>query len=130
MKAYKIFDVGWRGDDPVPKTLFHGIPGRGTSRTRVLPVGRWLWAEAKLVKDGSGKSQYISGFHCYTSMDAVKDWFKTGSAFNRIVVQVEIGPNYRSKNRAVRHTLLADKIRISEDDWANRILAVDLMGEK
>ena len=40
------------------KTLFHGLNG-----SRVLPENKWLKAEKKLVRDGTSKTWYESGWH-------------------------------------------------------------------
>lgn len=58
MTVYKIFDLGFdAGGNPVPKTLFHGIPhffiqnapppgcNYSIRRSRVLTVGQWYTAE-------------------------------------------------------------------------------------
>ena len=140
MKAYKIFELGYdAAGNPVPRTLFHGLPrltvtfanGAGSwrrRRSRTLPIGCWINAEAKVVRDGSGSAQYTSGFHCYSNLDAVRAWFKTASTVNRVAVLVEINElNTRVKNRAVRHTLLAETMKIHAADWDNRIDAEDLV---
>ena len=133
MKVYKIFDLGWLGDDPVPRTLFHGLPFQAfeasrctrSGRTRTLPIDEWLHAEIKPVVDGSRRTPYNSGFHCYTNLDAVKQWFKRARRSNRVVVMVEINDDARVKPGAVRHTLLAHRMKIHAADWANRIPAAE-----
>jgi len=40
------------------KTLFHGVEG-----SRILNLNRWLKSEQKLVKDGTSKTWYKSGWH-------------------------------------------------------------------
>ena len=139
MRAYKIFDLGYNlADEPVPKTLFHGIrrismrslpPPQAqfsAERTRTLPVDTWLDAERRWVVDGSRRTPYRSGFHCYTNLDAVKAWFKRARKENRVVVMVEINDDARVKPHAVRHTLLADRMKIHNFDWATRMPAEHL----
>lgn len=45
-------------------TIFHGIEGR-----KRLPYDKWLRAEHKMVRDGSGGKEYLSGIHCFKSFD-------------------------------------------------------------
>lgn len=54
-------------DEPKPgtiKTLFHGI-----NRSRILKTDEWLKAELKLVKDGTSKTIYLSGWHIAPSLE-------------------------------------------------------------
>jgi len=52
------------------KTLFHGING-----SRIIPRGKWIKAEKKLVDDGGTK--YISGFHVLKSRATCQKYLKT-----------------------------------------------------
>lgn len=109
---YKIFDV----KDDSPHTLFHGVKG-----SRRLSIGRWLTAERKMVRDGSGQNRYISGFHAYETMEDVKAWVKGArNLAGRVVSKVQVR-GCRNKPRAVRRTILAYRMRIDQGDWDNRI---------
>lgn len=136
MKAYKIFDLGEEFGKQVPKSLFHGHERMyvrlrdqkvTVKRSRVMHLNCWHTAEIKPVTDGSRREPYQSGFHCYTNFDAVKRWFKTARAENRVIVRVEINDNPRTKPGAVRHTLLADRMKIHASDWEHRIPAETLL---
>jgi hypothetical protein len=52
------------------KTLFHAIHPAVTSQqqapaSRVVPIGEWVEATQKPVRDGSGSPKYLSGFHVF-----------------------------------------------------------------
>ena len=116
--AYKIFDL----KDGMPCTLFHGVNG-----SRRLPLDRWLTAERKMVRDGSGQGRYVSGFHAYESMEDVRAWAKGAKNLdNRVVAQVGVR-GCRSKPRAVRTTILADRLRITSDDWGRRVALKEVL---
>lgn len=65
---YKIVEVDNKGNI---KTLFHGIDG-----SRVLPLNTWLDAEIKFVKDGTSKTEYLSGFHILKSPETCRDYLE------------------------------------------------------
>lgn len=68
MKAYKIVETDDKGNI---KTLFHGLNG-----SKIIPKNKWLKAKEKLVRDGTSKTWYISGWHVLlTHKDAV-DYLK------------------------------------------------------
>ena len=111
MKAYKIFDLSEDG----PKTLFHGVNG-----SRLLPINEWVEAEIKPVTDGSRQEPYLSGFHAYPSLDAVRKWIAGAkNTDNRVVVSVQVD-GLREKPNAVRPTILADRMKITSQAWAKR----------
>lgn len=121
--AYKIFDLYIdKAGNFVPKTLFHGLEG-----SRVLPVGKTLRAEKKMVTDGSGVNAYESGFHAYHGPDDIKNWLKGAKNLkNRVVVKVLVGETW-PKPRAVRPTILANLLRIPKKCWEERISAEDFL---
>ena len=119
--AYKIFEVT-DDYDAKPRTLFHGLNG-----SRTLTLNEWLEAEVKVVSDG-GRTKYLSGFHAYPSIDAVKQWFETAKKITgRVVCKVQIA-GFEDKPYAVRPTFLASRMRIPRRDWEQRILAFKLVG--
>jgi len=118
MEAYKIFDLGADG----PKTLFHGLEG-----SRTLPVGKWLDAEIKLVTDGSRAEPYESGFHAYYTLDDIHEWLlRAKNLDHRVVVKVEVKGCWE-KPRAIRPTILAKRLKISDRNWKNRIPAREFL---
>lgn len=121
--AYKIFDLHLEQDGTaVPKTLFHGVNG-----SRRLPLGRWIEAEIKPVTDGSRQTPYLSGFHAYPSLDAVKQWLHGAKNLDhRVVVRVHVS-GLREKPKATRATILADRLRIPVEEWGNRVTARSLI---
>lgn len=64
---YKIVDVV----DGKVKTLFHGNQG-----SRVLPTGEWLLAELKMVKDGTSKTSYLSGWHIIPTLEECLEYLE------------------------------------------------------
>lgn len=65
MKAYKIVEVV-NGDI---RTLFHGLNG-----SRTVPRGQWLKADMKMVKDGTSKTEYLSGWHVLPTREACEEY--------------------------------------------------------
>jgi hypothetical protein len=53
------------------KTLFHGNNG-----SRILKVNKWLQANLKLVKDGTCKTEYLSGWHIVPSFEECQEYLK------------------------------------------------------
>ena len=53
-KVYKIVEK----DGELIKTIFHGY-----NKSRIIPYGKWLKAEKRMVKDGSGGKRYLAGWH-------------------------------------------------------------------
>lgn len=53
------------------KTLFHGLDG-----SRKIPLGKWLKATIKPVKDGSSKTTYLSGWHIVPSEKECLEYLK------------------------------------------------------
>lgn len=56
--AFKIVEIVEGGI----RTLFHGLDG-----SRRMPRGVWLRAVERLVKDGTSKTTYLSGWHIFLS---------------------------------------------------------------
>lgn len=116
--AYKIFDL--HGN--LPKTLFHGIDG-----SRLLPIGKWIKAERKMVSNGSRTHPYLSGFHSYPDLEAAIRWLQGAkNVVGRVVVKVKID-GCREKPNAVRETILSDWLLITPKDWGERIPAEELL---
>ena len=66
---YKIVDEDKPG---VFKTLFHGV-----NKSRVLKFSEWLKAELKMVKDGTSKTTYLSGWHIAPSYEECVEYLKS-----------------------------------------------------
>ena len=64
MIAYKIVEL----DDNKIKTLFHGVNG-----SRTVSCNKWIEADCKQGRDGSGERWYLTGWHTLpTKEDAEK----------------------------------------------------------
>lgn len=68
IKAYKIVETD-NGKDM--KTLFHGVNG-----TRIIKPGVWTKATEKMVKDGTSKTEYLSGWHILLNKKEAYDYLK------------------------------------------------------
>ena len=111
--AYKIFDIDRNGG---PRTLFHGLNG-----SRSLPVGTWLTATQTMVRDGSGQDHYVSGFHAYRTVESVVRWARAVTRTEgRYACMVGLC-GCRDKPRAVRETILADRMLITSREWDGRV---------
>lgn len=126
--AYKIFDIhiDKNTGEPVPKTLFHGVQG-----CRQLAIGEWIKADIKWGTDGSRQHPYRTGFHAYPTLESVEAWLLGAKNLDhRVVVKVRIDKGIRKKPRAVRDTLLANRLYISKKDWQNRMPARDFLRKR
>jgi len=101
---YKIVDENKSG---IFKTLFHGV-----NRSRVLEFGKWLKAELKPVKDGTSKTEYISGWHIAPTYEECVTYLKafTHKAKKRIVKCR--AKNIRPKSHSRHDIYLAEYIFI------------------
>lgn len=79
--AWKIIERDHLGRD---KTLFHGVAG-----SRVLARGEWIKADEKMVKDGTSKTEYLSGWHVLLNKEEAEDYLKV---FTTRVNQLKIVP--------------------------------------
>ena len=59
-EVYKIVYKYIINEKPCWRTLFHGI-----NHSTFQPYDEWIKAEKKMVKDGSGGREYLSGIHCF-----------------------------------------------------------------
>lgn len=85
------------------KTLFHG--------TRVLEKGKWLKANKRLVRDGTGGRLYLSGFHVFREEKIAKEYLKKfRTDKTRVIIKVKArGLRQKPTNDSV---FLADEIKL------------------
>ena len=89
---YKIVDIG-KGN---MKTLFHGRSG-----SRIIPQSQWLQAEMKLVKDGSSKTTYLSGWHVMNSVQECVDYLvKFKHTENKAIIRCKVKGKLWSKEHS------------------------------
>jgi len=102
--AYKIVEVV---NDEI-RTLYHGLHG-----TRTMPIGTWLRADMKAVKDGTSKTEYTSGWHVFEyKADAQKylEKFSTRTDLLKIV-ECEVTGEKWEKVHSPSPVFLAEWIR-------------------
>jgi len=111
-EAFKVFEE----KDGEPHFMFHGVGG-----SKKVPFNKWLKAEKKRVRDGSGGKWYTSGFHVYESIDDLKSFTKTlkKNISSRFIVLVLVQSLKKKSKRSRAH--LADKIMLTRNAWDNRI---------
>lgn len=105
--GYRVVELGKNGEF---KTLFHGL-----NKSRVLPKGKWLTAERKIVHEGVDGTKYISSFHVLPSLEECQEFsqiFRIRS--NRRIISLKY-KNFRPKRHSRGPVLLAEKIFIPED---------------
>jgi len=91
------------------KTLFHGV-----NRSRKLETGKWLKAEIKLVKDGTSKTKYLSGWHIAPSYEECQKYlqfFKNKE--NKMIIECD-AKNIRPKSHSRGKIFLAEYIYIKD----------------
>lgn len=107
-KAYKIVE---KVDGKV-KTLFHGLNG-----SRTLPIGEWLTADMKEVKDGTSKNSYTSGWHVLPTVEDCKNYLTKFK--NRldclIIVECEVDGRIWEKEHSPSPVFLAEHMRINSE---------------
>lgn len=107
MYWYKIVDKDQNNN---LKTLFHGI-----NRSKILKMNEWMEAEMKIVKDGTSKSSYLSGWHIAPSYEeCIKylQYFKNIKP--KTIVKCE-AINIRPKEHSRHNIFLAQWIKILEE---------------
>ena len=104
MIAYRICE---RKDNKL-HSLFHGTKG-----SRYFPIGEWLVADKKTVKDGSCATYYESGFHVLFTLEETKEFLRKmfRAPKDRVIVQCEV-EGIRPKSHSKHAVYLADKMKI------------------
>ena len=102
---YKIVEV----HKGAVKTLFHGLNG-----SRTIPVGEWLAADKKLVRDGTSKTQYLSGWHVLPTLKECEEYLEifTKRLDLLCIVPCEVRGEIRPKVHSRSNVFLADQIKI------------------
>jgi hypothetical protein len=91
------------------KTLFHGLNG-----SRTIPLGKWLTATMKPVKDGSSKTTYLSGWHIVPSKEECLEYLKYFKNIeNKVVVKCR-AKTIRPKKHSRHNVFLSKYIIIDE----------------
>jgi hypothetical protein len=118
MQSYfKIFEE----KHGLPHTLFHGLNG-----SRALELDQWHDANVHNVHDGSGVTEYLSGFHVletpYDVLIALKP-FRNLS--NRVVCRVWVDETAGvwPKSHSLSNAILAHRMKITRPSWARRLPA-------
>lgn len=112
MHMYRLFEVH---DNGHPLTLFHGV-----DRSRKLPLDEWVEAENKIVRDGSGGTEYESGFHVTRTRKQAAMYLENFTAPRPLTIcRVKVGGRIREKEHSPSPILLVDKMMISREDWKN-----------
>lgn len=108
--AYKVFE----SKDGDPYFMFYGING-----SRRVELDKTLKCVKKLVRDGTGKRWYMSGFHVYADKNVLQQFLKTLKIRkDRYVVEVQAPVITRKHERSKAH--LAEEIVVTGRAWANR----------
>jgi hypothetical protein len=104
MSWFKIVDIDSKGRI---KTLFHG-----NNKSRLLKLNEWLKAEIKLVRDGTSKTSYMSGWHIAPSLEECINYLKCFTHVeNKAIVECE-AKKIRPKSHSRHDIYLAELIHI------------------
>lgn len=71
-KMTEVYKIAYKfiiNDKKHWRTLYHGI-----EHTTFFPYDEWIKAEKKVVKDGSYGREYLSGFHCFKSLEIASQY--------------------------------------------------------
>ena len=94
--------------------LYHGVNGRK------IPQNKWLKANKKQVIDGTGGTQYLSGFHVFLTKKEAKKYLKqfTAPRLKSSIVVIEVfcdSEGLREKKHSRADVFLADKMLFDPD---------------
>jgi hypothetical protein len=106
---YRIFEL----KNGQYHSLFHGTTG-----SRALPVGQWIDADIKPVKNpGTSVGVFLSGFHVVRSLEDARNYlkkFKNKASQNYRLMAVQVG-EVRRKPHATSEVMLTDKIKLLKE---------------
>ena len=91
----------------VLKTLFHGLNG-----SRIIPENKWLKAEKKLVRDGTSKTYYKSGWHIMPTYEECVEYLKFFQNLNTKCIVKCKAMDIRPKSHSRSNVFLADYILV------------------
>lgn len=89
------------------KTLFHGLNG-----SRIIPENKWLKAEKKLVRDGTSKTYYISGWHILPTYEECVEYLKFFKNLDTKDIIKCKAKDIRPKSHSRGNVFLADHILV------------------
>jgi hypothetical protein len=105
MYWYKIVDKDNSGRY---KTLFHGIDG-----SKVIPVDEWVRSDQKGVRDGTGGTLYVSGWHVMMNLCECREYLSRFTANkDRVIVEIDVRGFIWSKDHSPSNVHLCDEIKI------------------
>lgn len=89
-------------------SLFHAT----ASGTRVFPWKKWCVATDRMVRDGSGKRWYRSGFHLLPDVESCKKYLRRfRNKDDIVVVECDVGRETWPKAHSRDPVILARRIR-------------------
>ena len=105
IKAYKIVETDDKGN---LKTLFHGVDG-----TRIISTDKWIKADEKMVKDGTSKTEYLSGWHILLEKSHAMDYLKAFTTrLDRLKIVKVFVKDIRPKEHSRHPVFLAKELRL------------------
>lgn len=105
MIAFKIC----RLKNGIPAALFHAT----AAGTRAFPVGQVLKATDKLVRDGTGKKWYRSGFHTLPTYETCLGYLKRFTKREDLcIAMVEIGGEIWPKPKSRSPVQLSTEMKV------------------
>ena len=108
--CYKIMDYEHRKG---PKTLFHGNMG-----SRIVLMHQWHSCNERMVRDGTSKTWYLSGWHSFRSFEEAKEYLKAFKNLeDKIIVRCHILGNIRPKAHSRANVLLSQMILLDKVVW-------------
>ena len=99
-----------------PKTLFHGVDG-----SRDIPTDCWFASAKRLVRDGTSKTYYLSGFHSLPTLEECLKYLENfKNTDDKRIVKIYV-KDYWIKKHSRHNVLLSTYVYIKEKDWAKRV---------
>jgi len=108
MKAFKIMKVS--DQENSWKTLFHGVDG-----DRNISCDEWVNSKTSYVRDGSGGTYYLSGWHVLPSYDSALLYMENfKDTTDKYIVECEV-KSYQKKEHARSPVFLAKSIKLGSE---------------
>lgn len=105
--AYRIVEIR----NGKPATLFHGISG-----SRNIPLGTWVKADNRMVRDGTGP-WYEGGFNVLLDREACEAYLERFKKPRELkVVEIKVRGRLRPKAHSPSPVFLADWMYLPEQE--------------
>jgi len=98
------------------RLIYHGNQG-----SKQIPLDKWIKADKKRVRDGSGDRWYESSFHVFCKLDEAIKWVKSLRREPKpVIIKVKV-KGCRRKAGSKYAIFLANFLLVEKETWNNGI---------